>query len=67
MGDGMSEHWDVVIAGGAVMGASAAYWLTRMQPGLRVMVVEMDPSYSRSSLRRRAIALNASSTTRLPM
>jgi FAD-dependent oxidoreductase domain-containing protein 1 len=45
----MGESWDVVIAGGAVMGASAAFWLTRMQPGMRVMVVEMDPSYARSS------------------
>jgi FAD-dependent oxidoreductase domain-containing protein 1 len=37
---------DVVIVGGAVMGASAAYWLTRMQPGLSVTVVERDPSYA---------------------
>ncbi len=49
MGGGMGERWDVVIAGGAVMGASAAFWLTRMQPGLRVLVAEMDPSYARSS------------------
>lgn len=40
---------DVVIMGGAVMGASAAYWLTRMQPGLRVTVVERDPTYARSA------------------
>ena len=37
---------DVVIAGGAVMGASCAYWLTRMQPGLEVLVVERDPSFA---------------------
>jgi len=36
---------DVVIVGGAVMGSSAAYWLTRMQPGVRVVVVERDPSF----------------------
>lgn len=40
---------DVVIAGGAVMGASVAFWLTRMQPGLSVTVIEPDPGYHRSS------------------
>ena len=40
---------DVVIVGGAVMGASAAYWLTRMQPGLQVLVVERDPSFARAA------------------
>ena len=40
---------DVVIVGGAVMGASAAFWLTRMHPGLQVTVVERDPSYARAA------------------
>ena len=40
---------DVVIVGGAVMGASCAFWLTRMQPGLRVLVVERDPSFARAA------------------
>jgi glycine/D-amino acid oxidase-like deaminating enzyme len=40
---------DVVIIGGAVMGASVAYWLTVMQPGLDVLVVEQDPSFARAS------------------
>ncbi|MDO5703878.1 MAG: FAD-binding oxidoreductase [Paracoccus sp. (in: a-proteobacteria)] len=40
---------DVLIAGGAVMGASCAFWLTRMSPGLRVVVVEPDPTYQFSS------------------
>lgn len=40
---------DVVIIGGAVMGASAAYWLTRMNPGLRVLVIERDPSFAQAS------------------
>lgn len=40
---------DVLVIGGAVMGASVAFWLTRMQPGLQVTVVEMDPSFARSS------------------
>lgn len=40
---------DVVVIGGAVMGASVAYWLSLMQPGLKVLVVEKDPSFARSS------------------
>lgn len=40
---------DVVVIGGAVMGASVAFWLTRMMPGLQVMVVERDPSFARAS------------------
>jgi glycine/D-amino acid oxidase-like deaminating enzyme len=40
---------EVVVIGGGVMGASAAFWLTRMAPGLDVMVVEQDPSYARSA------------------
>ncbi|MBE2276222.1 MAG: FAD-binding oxidoreductase [Rhodobacteraceae bacterium] len=40
---------DVIIIGGGVMGASAAYWLTRMAPGLKVLVVERDPTYARAA------------------
>ncbi len=40
---------DVIIIGGAVMGASAAYWLTRMAPGLKVLVIEQDPSYAHAA------------------
>lgn len=40
---------EIVIAGGAVMGAATAFWLTRMQPGLKVTVIEADPSYANSS------------------
>ena len=40
---------DVVVIGGAVMGASVAYWLTLMQPGLDVLVVEQDTSFARAS------------------
>jgi len=40
---------DVIVIGGGVMGAAAAYWLTRMAPKTRVLVVEMDPSYTRAS------------------
>jgi glycine/D-amino acid oxidase-like deaminating enzyme len=40
---------DVVVVGGAVMGASVGYWLTRMQPGIVVLVVERDPSFARAA------------------
>ena len=40
---------DVAIVGGGVMGASVAFWLTRMQPGLSVTVVERDPSHARAA------------------
>lgn len=43
------DNYAVVIAGGAVMGASLAFWLTKMQPGLQVLVVERDPSFARSA------------------
>lgn len=40
---------DVAIVGGGVMGASVAYWLTRMRPGLSVTVIERDPSYAKAA------------------
>lgn len=54
---------DVVIIGGAVMGASIAFWLTRMQPGLKVLVVERDPSYARASTALSAAGIRQQFTT----
>lgn len=45
----MADRVDVLVIGGAVMGASVAFWLTRMAPGLTVRVVEPDPSYARAA------------------
>jgi glycine/D-amino acid oxidase-like deaminating enzyme len=39
----------VVVIGGGVMGSALAYWLTRLEPSLSVMVVERDPSYQQAS------------------
>lgn len=47
-GPDLSGSWDVVIVGGAAIGASVAWWLTR-EPGLRVLIVERDPSYATAS------------------
>ena len=40
---------DVVIVGSGVMGAATAYWLTRLQPSLRVTLVESDTLYEKAS------------------
>jgi FAD-dependent oxidoreductase domain-containing protein 1 len=47
---------DVGIVGAGVMGASVAYWLTRLQPGISVALVERDRTFARASS-----ALSASS------
>ncbi|WP_112874022.1 NAD(P)/FAD-dependent oxidoreductase [Paracoccus endophyticus] len=54
---------EVLIVGGAVMGASVAFWLTRMDPGLRVTVIEPDPSYATSSTALSAAAIRSQFTT----
>ncbi|NXD42730.1 FXRD1 protein, partial [Copsychus sechellarum] len=48
------EEADVVVVGGGVVGWSVAYWLKllegrRRRHGMRVLVVERDPMYSRAS------------------
>lgn len=45
----MPNSPDVVIAGGGVMGASLAYWLTRFSPKLHVRVIEKDPTYAQAA------------------
>jgi glycine/D-amino acid oxidase-like deaminating enzyme len=47
---------DVAIVGAGVVGASVAYWLARLAPGLSVALIERDRSFSRASS-----ALSASS------
>ena len=43
------RSYDVVIVGGGVMGSSTAYHLTKADPGLKVAVLEKDPTYEFSS------------------
>lgn len=46
------ERADIVIVGGGVMGWSVAYWLKqkeRVRGGVKVVVVEKDPTYSQAS------------------
>ncbi|MGA7146553.1 MAG: FAD-binding oxidoreductase [Desulfobacterales bacterium] len=40
---------DVVIVGGGIMGSAVAYYLKRGHANLDVVVVEMDPTYSKAS------------------
>jgi glycine/D-amino acid oxidase-like deaminating enzyme len=47
---------DVVIVGAGVIGASVAYWLTRLEPRLSVLLIERDRSFANA-----ASSLSASS------
>jgi glycine/D-amino acid oxidase-like deaminating enzyme len=44
-----TRPYDVIITGGGIMGSATAYYLTKMQPGLKAAVVERDPTYARAS------------------
>ena len=61
----MTVSCDVVVIGGAVMGCSVAYWLTRMQPGLSVLVAEQDPSFARSSTALSVASIRQQFTTKV--
>lgn len=46
------ESADIVVVGGGVIGWSTAYWLKkkeRLRDGVKIVVVEKDPTYSRAS------------------
>lgn len=43
-----AKHYDVVIIGGALFGGSTAYHLLRREPGMRICVLERDPTYERA-------------------
>ncbi|MCU0594134.1 MAG: FAD-binding oxidoreductase [Desulfobacterota bacterium] len=43
------EKYDVILVGGGIMGSATAYYLTKMDPKLKVAVVERDPTYERAS------------------
>ena len=45
------------------MGCSAAYWLTRMSPGLDVLVVEQDASFAKAATARSVASIRQQFTT----
>jgi glycine/D-amino acid oxidase-like deaminating enzyme len=54
---------DIVIVGGGVMGASLAYWLTRLEPEASVAIIERDPTYARASSALSAASIRQQFTT----
>ena len=43
------KTYDIIIIGGGIMGSATAYNLMKADPGLKVTVVERDPSYTQAS------------------
>jgi glycine/D-amino acid oxidase-like deaminating enzyme len=43
------DRYDVVIIGGAIMGSSTAWWLTKLGFTGRVLVIERDPTYAQAA------------------
>jgi glycine/D-amino acid oxidase-like deaminating enzyme len=41
--------FDVIMAGGGVMGCATAYYLLQADPTMKVAIIEMDPDYKRNS------------------
>ena len=44
-----STRYDVLMAGGGLMGCATAYYLLQADPTMKVAIIEMDPSYTRNS------------------
>jgi len=44
-----AQSYDVVLAGGGVMGCAAAYYLLKYDPSLRIAIVEQEPGYEHNS------------------
>lgn len=44
-----TTRYDVIMAGGGLMGCATAYYLLQADPTLKVAIVEMDPDYTRNS------------------
>ena len=44
-----NQTYDVILAGGGVMGCATAYYLLKSDPTLKVAVLEKDPTYEKAS------------------
>ena len=47
-----TARFDVAIVGAGIVGASIAWWLTRLQPGLSVALIERDTGFGWASSQR---------------
>jgi FAD-dependent oxidoreductase domain-containing protein 1 len=54
---------DVAIVGGGIMGSALAYWLTRLDPNVSVVVIERDPTYAAASSALSAASIRQQFTT----
>ena len=54
---------DIAIIGGGIMGSALAYWLTRLEPGAAVVVIERDPTYATASSALSAASIRQQFTT----
>lgn len=54
---------DVAIVGGGIMGSALAYWLTRLDPNVSVVVIERDPTYATASSALSAASIRQQFTT----
>ena len=43
------KNYDIIIIGGGIMGCATAFYLMKADEGLRVAVIERDPSYAQAS------------------
>ena len=59
----MDTEADIVIVGGGIMGAALAFWLTHLEPGVSVVVVERDPTYAMASSALSAASIRQQFTT----
>ena len=59
----METRADIVIVGGGIMGASLAYWLSCLEPGATVIVLERDMTYARASSALSAASIRQQFTT----
>lgn len=44
-----NKSYDMIMIGGGIMGCATAYYLLINDPGLKVAIIEMDPTYEKSS------------------
>lgn len=44
-----NDMYDAIVIGGGVMGCATAYYLMKFDPRLKVVVLEMDPTYTKAS------------------